>query len=93
MKLHLATLSTQVVEMRTPETPLEGGVFEVEIFVDDVDLRKSRAPKEFFFRELAIHLAQAMMDTGIQREYWWCRFSKDAQIMFNLPEVVNMENG
>lgn len=93
MKLHLATLSTQVVETRKLGEPLEGGVFEVEVYVDDLALRKSGSPKEFFFRELAIHLAQAMKDTGVPREYWWCKFSQDAQIMFNLPEIVNMEKG
>lgn len=93
MKLHMGTLSTQPLEIQTPGEPAEGGVFEVEVYIDDLTLRKSGAPKEYFFRELAIHLAQAMKDTGVPREYWWCKFSKDAQIMFNLPAVVNMEKG
>lgn len=93
MKFLFATLVTQPLELRTPGAPTEGGVFEVEVYLDDLKLRKSHAPKTWAFRELATHLAQAMLDTQVPREYWWAKFSTDAQIMFNLPELVNMENG
>ena len=93
MKLHLATLVTQPLETQVPGQPAEGGVFEIEVWVDDLALRKSGAPKTYFFRELAVHLQQAMLDTGVPREYWWAQFTQDAQIMFNLPAVVNMEKG
>ena len=93
MKLHLATLVTQPIEMRAPGEPTEGGVFEVEVWVDELAMRKSGAPQTYFFRELGVHLAQAILDTGVQREYWWAQFTTKARTMFNLPEVANMENG
>lgn len=93
MKLHMATLYTDVLEMRAPGAPTEGGSFEVEVFVDELAMKKSGSPKEYFFRELAVHLAQAMMDTKVPREFWWVRFANAARIKFNLPEIANMEKG
>lgn len=93
MKLHMATLYTDLLELRALGTPTEGGNFEVEVLVDELAMKKSGSPKEFFFRELAIHLAQAMMDTSVPREFWWVRFTNTARIKFNLPEIANMEKG
>ena len=85
MKLHMATLTTRPLEIQLPKTPAEGGVFEVEVWVDELTMRKSGAPQTYFFREMALHLAQAMLDTGVPAEYWYAEFKTDALIRFNLP--------
>lgn len=89
----MATLYTDVVEMRAPGAPTEGGVFELEVLIDETEMRKSGAPQSFFFRELAMHLAQAMLDTGIPRQYWWAEFTNEARTRFNLPKRADMEKG
>lgn len=88
--LHMATLFSDVVEMRSPMGPTEGGQFEVPVNVDEIKMLNSGSPQSWFFRELALHLAQAMVDTGIAREYWYVKFTREARIRFNLPEVTRM---
>lgn len=86
MKTLLATLTTEPLELRRMSAPTEIGVFEVEIEIDKVKMRNSGDPFGFFKHELALHLAQAILDTGVPRENWYVVFEKETQIMFNLPE-------
>lgn len=85
-KQTLATLYTDVVEIREPNTPTEGGQFEMPVIIDTDRFRKEASPRTWFFREIGIHLAQAIADTDVPREFWWIEFSDLAQREFNLPQ-------
>ena len=85
-KLLFATLYTDIVELRTPGEPTEGGTFEMPVEIDTDVLRKEPSPKTYFFREIGIHLSQATLETGIPREYWNISFEPIARREFNLSE-------
>ena len=87
----LATLYTEVVEIREPNTPTEGGQFEAEVEVDLAQMRASRDPKRYFFRKIGMMLGQAILSTTVPKQFWWCEFTPEAQKMFNLPERQKME--
>ena len=82
----LATLHTDVIEKHDLGKPLEGGQFDVPVDLSIELMEKSGSPRKFFFHEIAIHLAQGIQDTGVPREFWYVRFSKEAQREFNMPE-------
>jgi hypothetical protein len=86
MKVPLAMLSTIPLEMQMRGQETEGGVFEVEVEIDLQQMRRSGDPFGFFKHELSLHLAQAVLDTGIDKQYWYVTFTDQAQHMFNLPE-------
>lgn len=75
--------------MRFPNQPSEGGVFEVEVFVDETDLRKSNDPKTYCTQKQAMVLFQAIEDTTVPKEFWTATFSPWAQKHFNLPAFIS----
>jgi hypothetical protein len=85
-KLHLATLYTEVVEIRSPTEPTEGGQFELELQIDTDLMRKEPSPRTYFFRQIGFALASAIRETTVPHEYWWVEFEPQARQMFNLPE-------
>ena len=64
-RLHVATLYTDVIELRTPGEPTEGGQFEMQVFIDTDVLRRDPSPRTYFFREIGIHLRQAVVETEV----------------------------
>lgn len=88
--LHMATLYTDVLEMRSPLGPTEGGQMTLEVEVNEMSMKHSGDPQRYFFRELALHLAQGIVDTGIERQYWYVVFTHEARTRFNLPESARM---
>lgn len=78
-------LRTGVIEKQEPNSPLEGGFFEIEIRVPKPDIEASGAPWSFVAKEIGVHLAQAMQDTTVPRNFWMFYPTTEAQKMFNLP--------
>jgi hypothetical protein len=85
-KLLFARLYTEVIELREPNAPTEGGQFDMEVMIDTDVLRRDPSPRTYFFREIGIHLAQAVSDTGVPHEHWWAEFEPIARREWNLPE-------
>lgn len=85
-RLHFATLYTEVIELRTPGEPTEGGQFEMQIFIDTDILRKEPSPRTYFFREIGLHLRRAIEETGVPQEYWWVKFESTPQKEWGLPQ-------
>lgn len=85
-KLTLAMLYTEVIELRQPTAPTEGGQFTMPVEIDTDLIRKDPSPRTYFFREIGIHLLQAVTDSEVPHEYWWVEFSSEARQWFNLPE-------
>jgi len=90
MKQQLALLFTPPIEKHEPNTPAELGEFNMPVEIDRAVMKNSGSPKEYFFKEIAVHLAQAMVTTGVPREYWYIKFPPEVQRMFNLPESTKM---
>ena len=85
-KLLFATLYTDIVELRLPNTPTEGGQFTMSVEIDTDFLRRDPSPRTYFFREVGIHLRQAVIETEVPHEYWWAEFEPIARKEWNLPE-------
>lgn len=85
-KLTLATLYTEVIEIREPNEPTEGGQFTMPVEIDTDFMRKEPSPRSYLFREIGRHLVAAVSETTVPHEYWWVEFSPEAMKMFNLPE-------
>ena len=90
-KIALAKLYTDIVEIRDPIEPTEGGIFEAEVLIDMLALRKSHSPKQYFFREIGFALYNAMTTTETPKALWWVEFSEEAKRMFNLPDRQKLE--
>lgn len=86
----IATLFTDILEHRSPGTPTEGGRYELEVRVKKDEMLKSGGPREFCFRQIGLHLGQAIQDTGVPREYWYAKFPEAIQKEFNLPTAMKM---
>ena len=84
----LCHLRTNIIEIRSPIEPTEGGYFEVAVHIDEGTAKESRDPRGYCFKEIAIHLKQAIIDTTVPKEHWVAEFPKTVQKMFNLPERV-----
>lgn len=86
----VATLFTNPLEKQEFNEPIEGGRFEVEVILSRADISKSGAPRDFIFKEIAIHLAQAIVDTSVPRQYWNAKFPKSMRKEFGLPKAMKM---
>ncbi len=82
--MHLGTLRTGIVEIERFNEPLEGGQFEIEVYVPVAEIDASGSPLPFVMREIAIHLAKAMKETNVPREHWWFYPTQETQRRFNM---------
>ena len=63
-------IRSRIVEVHKPSERPEGGYAEMPVHVDDKSIADSGAPWSFVSKEIAIHLQQAILDTGMPRELW-----------------------
>lgn len=85
-----ATLKSKIVETKTPDTPVEGGFFEVEVHFKPKELNKHPSPREFVNSLIGAALIHAMKETQIPKEMWGCYFEEVWQKEFNFPAACNM---
>ena len=85
---HFGTLRTVILEQGDTKQR-QGGVFEMPVALDWSQMIYFD-PKKWAFRELGIHLAQAIQDTGVSREYWVFNPSPWYQNEWQIPEEVRM---
>lgn len=82
--MFIGHLRSRIVEIHKPKLPAEGGYMEMPIHVENTAIERSGAPWSFVSREIAVHLQQAILDTGIPREMWIFQPSDEAKKAFNL---------
>jgi len=92
MKIHVATLSTQIIEFRDPGEPTEGGVFEIVVEIDTLEMRKSNSPKQYLFRQIASALHHGIKETTVPKDYWNISFTEWTQREFNLPPASSFKD-
>ncbi len=88
--MFIGTLCTDIVEKHEFGLLAEGGQFTIKVAVENDYIEKSGSPKTYVLREIAIHLAQAIQDTGVPREFWYFESSLEAQKEFELPLKTRM---
>ena len=90
MRITVATLRTDPIEAHQRYGPPEGGFFEIEVNMNRTAIGLSRDPWGLVKREIATHLAQAILDTGVPKEYWTAEFHSEIAKEFNLPQRTRM---
>lgn len=89
--LHLATLFTDVLEDHRKGLVPETGRFEIEVYVNEKAMLKSGDPRGYAFKEIGIHLQQAILDTTVPKEFWYAKFPAKVCRAFNLPGGVSFD--
>lgn len=70
------------------------GTFDLEVSVPSVEsIGESHSPKAFITTAIAMHLASAVTDTEVPKEYWGFQPNEKLQREFNWPELMAMGVG
>ncbi len=69
----------------------ETGSFELAVELPDYIFNTSGDKFGLWKRTVAQHLASAIKDTEVPKEYWYLRVPITFQTAFNLPEVLPLE--
>lgn len=82
---HLFTKSLEDHEAK------ETGSFELALNIPDRIFEESGDKFALWKHTVAQHLASAILDTEVPKEYWYIRVPITFQTAFNLPEVLPLE--
>lgn len=67
------------------------GTFDLEVHVPSLEsIGQSGDPKAFVSSAIAMHLASAVTDTEVPKEYWGFQPNEKLQREFNWPELLAM---
>lgn len=88
--MHVATIES-CIHNRTSSTLIilpDEGFYEVEVNVDEEEMKESGDPKGFVQRVIAEHLAECVRETKLpfKENLWLVHFTQEAQAAFNFPE-------
>jgi hypothetical protein len=82
----LGTLRTHILEDHDTG---EGGFFSLEVTIDEGLMQRSGDVKAFAFRQVAVFLSSAVLDTGVSRDRWTFEFEDRPRRRYSFPEFLD----
>ena len=87
--MKIGKLHTGIIEMRDGDREVEGGYFEVDLEIDDLELTHSKncpSPWAAVINYITQVLFMAIADTGVGKDYWIVEWHPEAKTAFNIKE-------